>query len=402
MSAGPFGSTSVRRLLALALAVAILAGPTTAEAQALKKNRRWLFAVGAALAVGVPAYSFNEGNTINSVCTSRQCVGIVAGIMGGAVGYLIGWELDSRYSRRMAAGPSLEYEFQNVPLGLVPDRMAGFAGGAAVIGLGGARVVLRDGTVLSRGSGVRGIEDSAVLPDLDLLVLSTFSNLIGFPLEDDSAQGQVVDEHGGSTLEVIDNHLAVAGADSLRLLQVQRQDEDISLARISAFEQTDFVTDITFSDFGRVGWVLAADRLCSFTPSLEKLGEVALPAAGRSVRAAGRRLAVAAGTRGVFLLDATDPRAPRVVSEYTGVRFAYAADLAGDLLYVAAGPEGMAVVDVSGSEPRVVGVAREVRFVTDVVVDGSGAVWILDRDGQRLQIAELNVERVAGATDPAR
>ena len=402
MPAKLFGSTCVRRTLALALAVAILAGPTTAEAQALKRNRRWLFAVGVALAVGVSAYSFNEGSTVNSVCSSRECVGIVTGLMGGAVGFLIGLELDSRYARRMAAGPSLEYEFQNVPLGLVPDRMSGFMGGAAVVGLGGARVVSRDGAVLSRGSGVRGIEDSAVLPDLDLLVLSTFSNLIGFPLEDDSAQGQVVDERGGSTLEVFDRRLAVAGADSLRLLQVRRQDDEISLARIGAFEQGDFVTDITFSDFGRVGWVLAGDRLSSYSPRLERLGEVVLPAAGRTVRAEGSRLAVAAGTRGVFLLDARDPQAPRVVSEYTGIRFAYAADLAGDLLYVAAGPEGMAVVDMSGSEPRVMGVAREVRFVTDVVVDDSGAVWILDRDKQLLQIAELNPERVAGGTDPAR
>ncbi|UCC47741.1 MAG: hypothetical protein JSV41_09650 [Gemmatimonadota bacterium] len=402
MLTGVIGSTGIRRSLALVLTLAVLAGPEMAEAQALKKNRRWLFAVGAAIAVGVSAYSFNEGSSVNSVCTSKACVGIVAGIMGGTVGFLIGSELDSRYSRRMAAGPSLEYEFQNVPLGLVPDRMSGFASGAAVVGLGGARVVLRDGTVLSRGARVRGIEDSAVLPALDLLVLSTFSNLIGFPLEDDSAQGQVIDERGGGTMEVFAGQLAVAGADSLRLLQVGRQEDEIFLERLGAFEQTDFVTDMTFSDFGRIGWLLVEDRLSSYSPGLERLGEVVLPASGRTVRAAGSRLAVAAGSRGVFLLDAADPTAPRVVSEYTGVRFAYAADLAGDLLYVAAGPEGMAVVDVSGSEPRVVGVAREVRFVTDVVVDDSGAVWILDRDGQRVQIAELDLQHVAGATDPAR
>lgn len=402
MWAGPVGSTRLRRALALVLAVAVFAGPEMAEAQALKKNRRWLFAVGAAIAVGASAYSFNEGSTVNSICSSKECVGIVAGVMGAAVGFLIGAELDSRYSRRMAAGPSLKYEFQDVPLGFVPDRMSGFTGGAAVVGLGGARVVWRDGTVFSRGSRVRGIEDSAVLPDLDLLVLSTFSNLIGFPLEDDSAQGQVIDERGGSTMEVFADHLAVAGADSLRLLRVGRQEDEISLERVGAFEQSDFVTDMTFSDFGRIGWVLVGDRLSSYTPSLERLGEVVLPAAGRTVRAAGSRLAVASGTRGVFLLDAADPTAPRVVSEYTGVRFAYAADLAGDLLYVAAGPEGVAVVDVRGSEPRVVGVAREVRFVTDVVVDDSGAVWILDRDGERLRIAELNLQQVAGAADLAR
>jgi len=402
MFAGAVGSRCAQRSLALALVFAILASPALAEAQTLKKYRRWLFGVGAAVAVSASVYAFNKGSSVKSVCSSRDCVAIASGVMGGIVGYLIGAELDSRYVRRMAAGPSLKYDFLDVPLDLVPDRMAGFSGGAAVIGLGGARVVLRDGTVISRGSGVRGIEDSAVLPELDLLVLSTFSNLIGFPLEDDSAQGQVIDERGGSTMGTFDSHLAVAGTDSLRLLQVRRQDDEISLARVGAFEQSDFVTGIEFSHYGRVGWVLAEDRLSSYTPSLERLGEVTLPAAGRSVRAGGSRLAVAAGTRGVFVLDATDPQVPHVVSEYTGVRFAYAADVAGDLLYIAAGSEGMAVVDVSGSEPQVVGVAREVRFVTDVVVDDSGVVWILDRDGQSIQITELNVERVDGAKNPAR
>jgi hypothetical protein len=65
-------------------------------------------------------------------------------------------------------------------------------------------------------------------------------------------------------------------------------------------------------------------------------------------------------------------------------------------MYVAAGPEGVALVDISGAEPRVVGVAREPRFATDVVVSGVGAVWIVDRDGKSVQIADFGV-RGAGS-----
>ncbi len=131
------------------------------------------------------------------------------------------------------------------------------------------------------------------------------------------------------------------------------------------------------------------NRLAAFTPELVKLGEVELPAAGRTVRADGRRLAVAAGTAGVFVLDAANPAAPELVQQYRGVRFAYAADLDGAVLYVAAGPEGVAVVDLSGAEPRVVGVAREPRYVTDVAVAGDGRVWVLDREGRSVQFAEF-------------
>jgi hypothetical protein len=135
----------------------------------------------------------------------------------------------------------------------------------------------------------------------------------------------------------------------------------------------------------------------SYEAGLRKIGEVTLPATGRSVRAQGDRLVVAAGSSGVLVFDARDPTAPRIVQQYEGVRFAYAADLDGERMYVAAGPEGVALVDISGDEPRVVGVAREPRFATDVVVSEAGVAWILDRDGKSVQIADF---RVGGAEAP--
>ena len=81
-----------------------------------------------------------------------------------------------------------------------------------------------------------------------------------------------------------------------------------------------------------------------------------------------------------------------MVLEYKGVRFAYAADLDGDQLFIAAGPEGVAVVDISGAEPRVLGVARNVKFASDVIPVGNGEMWILDREGRRVQIAEFITE----------
>lgn len=353
-------------------------------------HRKWLYALIGAAVAGVPAYVFNNGRSIGSNCSGDTCVTIVASALGGGAGWLIGSELDAKAARRRAAGPSLDYDFRNVSLGLVPDRMSGFPGGAAVIGLGGARVVMHDGTIYQRGVGVRGIEDATVMPMLDLLVLSTTGNLLAFPVRGEDAQGQVIDERGGGTMEVFQQNLAVAGLDSLRMLKLEQGDGEITIETLAQLEQLDFVTDMAFSHYSRVGWVLVDDRLVGYSAELEKLGELVLPAAGRSVRERGGQLAVAAGTSGAYVVDARDPSAPEVVRHFTGVRFSYAADLGrGDLLFVAAGPEGLAVVDIREDPPVVIGVAREVDMATDVNVAEDGSVWILDRDGQRVQIARF-------------
>jgi len=270
-----------------------------------------------------------------------------------------------------------------------------------VVGMGGARVIRTDGSIQPRGSGVRGIEDVAVLPTLDLLISSTFSNLLSFSIASDTAYGQVIDQRGGGSMEVFANRLAVAGLDSIRVLDIRRDDDYVSVETVRGVENSDYVTDMAFSSDRDIGWVLREERLTSYEAGLRRIGEITLPAAGRTVRAEGNRLVVAAGSSGVFVLDSTDPARPRVVQRYEGVRFAYAADLDGDRMFVAAGPEGVALVDISGSEPRVLGVAREARFASEVVVSDTGAVWIVDRDGRSVQIADFGT-RVAGEPDTGR
>lgn len=390
-----------QRALTLALLLSVTL-PQVAEAQGgLKGKRRWLFGLLGGVVAGATAYAFAGDDGPTASCGNKTCMGIAAGLIGGGIGFLIGSDLDSRYKRQMVSGPSLDYSFRNIPLDLVPDRLTGFPGGAAVIGLGGARIVLRDGTVRSRAAGVRGIQDVAVLLDEDLLILSTFSNLLTFPLTDDTAQGQVVDERGGGSLQFFRENLAVAAPDTLRLLRIEREAQRVSMATVAEVENLEYVTDLAFSSFGRIGWVLMENRLASYTADLEKIAEIELPAAGRTVRTDGSRLAVAAGSNGVYVLEASDPAAPRVVQHYAGVSFALAADLDGDRLYVAAGSQGVAVVDISGAEPTVLGIARATGFAADVVVAEAGDVWILDRDGRRVQLADLRGQ-TAGATRGSR
>jgi hypothetical protein len=378
----PFLTTAtLRRSLTSALALTVILSASGAAQESPKSYKKWYLGVGGALLVGLPV----------NLLVPDENFDALSFVVGGTIGFLIGSEMDRVYDRRMAAGPTLDYSFRNVPLDLVPDRIAGFPGGAAVIGVGGARIVGSGGLLETRGTGVRGIEDAEVMPDLNLLVLSTFSNLISFPLQADTTQGRVLDQRGGGQMELFDDRLAVAGFDSLRLLGLNHGPDEFSVQTLAAFENLDFVTDLEFNRSDRIGWILMGDRLASYTPDLERVGEITLPAAGLTVRAAGTRLAVAAGTEGVYVLDATDPAVPRVVQHYTRVRYAYAADLDGDRLYIAAGSEGVPVVDVSGEIPKVIGVARETSFAIDVVTAGPGRAWILDRDGQSVQIADFGI-----------
>ena len=374
-----------RKLLILLLTATVLLA-TSSSALAQDKyvsNRRWIYAVVGGVVVGGAAATVSNSSEV------------AAGLIGAGVGFLIGRDVDKMNARRYAAGPSIKYDYKNFSLGMVPDRMTSFPGGAAVVGLGGAKIVMKDGSIASRAVGVRGIEDVALLPSSDLLVLSTASSLIAYPAGDASAKGQVIDDRGGGSMAALQNQLAVAGRDSLRVLDVKTDGEDVSTETVASEETFEFIVDMAYDPFHRITWVLTEDVLSGYTSDLRKVAEVTIPAPGRTVRARGSQLVVAAGASGVYVLDAANASTPRVVKHFTGVRFAYAADLDGSLLYVAAGDEGVPIVDITGSEPRVVGVARQVSFASDVVVAGESEVWILDREGRQIQIAEFEIENAS-------
>ncbi|MBI4513529.1 MAG: hypothetical protein HY702_05405 [Gemmatimonadetes bacterium] len=392
---------ALRRWGALVLALAVLAPELRAqEVQKqgfLAGKRKWMFAVIAAVAVGVPAYIAGGSRTVEGNCSDRGCLTTIAVLVGGGAGFLIGLEQDQRLKRRLRTGPTLRYQSITIPLTLVPDRLTPFSGGAVVTGIGGAEVVYSDGRVVGRARGVRGIEDAAVLEERDLIVLATGSGLLAFPLSGDTVGGVLLDRSGGSAVEEIESNLAVADASEIRLVRIAGADDALSTEPLAAVASDGAVADLGWNPFRRTAWVLVGNRLASYAPAgLEKLGEVALPGEGISLRIRADRAVVAVGTAGVALVDIADPATPRLARLITGLRFAYSADLDGDRLYVAAGPEGLMVIDISDeSAPKVLGVARTPRFVRDVMVV-DGRVWVLDRDRRRVEVAEFAAPATPG------
>ena len=386
---------SVRRGVSVACACVLAAAPLRAAAQVgaddegLKGGRRFLFALVGAVVGGVPAYLFAEERG-GGVCTSRTCLTALGVTFGGTVGFLIGLEQDHKHTRQMRRGPTLAYRPRTIPLGIVPEEMVPFGSGAVVTGIAGASLVYPDGRVLPRARGIRGIEDAAVLESQGLVVFATGSGLLAFPVAGDTVRGALIDRTGGSALEAVESELAVGGVRELRWLRVTGPPEEPSAETTATAQAPDLVYDVAWNPFQRVAWAVSGDRLVAYAPgTLEPLGELRLPGTGLRVRVEGDRAVVAVGSEGVLLVDISDPAAPRPVRQIEGMRFAYAADLAGDRLYVAAGPEGLIAIDISDEDsPRVVGVGRSARFVRDVF-ERDGEVWVLDREGRKLEIAEL-------------
>jgi len=69
--------------------------------------------------------------------------------------------------------------------------------------------------------------------------------------------------------------------------------------------------------------------------------------------------------------EGADPTQPKLRSIWTAAHFAYDVSIDSGRLYVAAGPEGVYVVDVSGDAPRTIGLARSLGFAS-AIVSGDG------------------------------
>jgi len=159
------------------------------------------------------------------------------------------------------------------------------------------------------------------------------------------------------------------------------------------------VTDLAYASYAGVLWMLARDRLMAWSASgLEELGNVRLPATGRSISLSGDRALVAAGSEGLVLVDIERPEAPRVVAHVRGIRFAHDAVLVGKTAYVAVGNGGVLILDLEDpASPRTVGVVRDIGFASGLARGAGDEIYVVDREGQRLYVVQTGVQ--GGASD---
>lgn len=387
----PRASGMARQAGAAALVALLLVQPLAAQESGAGGHRKWLFAAVGAVLFAVPALASEAFPTELGICTSRECVGVLAGMVGGTLGFLIGHERDRSAARRYAAGPTLRVRPRGVDLPISPLEIVAGPDGTIVVGREGLSYVGRNGSVRRIGSDIRGIETAAVLPARDAILAVSASSIFALRLDAGDVPGRRIFDEGGEVIAAVgDDAVVLGGSEELRRLALSGQGSDIEVRETARVAQRGVFIDMAWAPFSGVLWSLSRDRLIARDPvELSQIAGLELPGGVRAISVSGNRGLVAAGRQGLYLLDLSDAARPRLAGRVQGVSFAFDAALAGDRAYVAAGAQGLVILDVSDpARPVVTGVARNLGFVS-TVMEAAGLVYTVDRERRRLNVIEL-------------
>jgi hypothetical protein len=373
-----------RALLGVALAALTLAPIAEAlDAQTPAGSgrfpRRYLFTlIGAAVgsAVGGSYVAF-QGQQQPGNCAKPGCVVTVTVTAGLLVGYMIGREFDELHALRYRGGAPLDPKSIAAGLRGDPTLLSVEDDLVAVGGSSGIELFRSTGSELRpsgrRAGGVRGIS-ALDLAQPGALALGSITGLYIFPPREGPGAlvrpGEI-----GATITTADRVFIASGSmvESAPLsADTSRQWPGVDVgARVNDLEV----------DLGRnLVWALTDSAIVALRiagDSLEVVGTSRLEFRGRKLAVEGTRLAVAFGEQGVAVYDGSDPTAIGERGSWGAARFVYDVSLAGTRMFVAAGPEGLYVLDIS-ADPVVLGLARELGFAAAVASFGS-YTYILDR-----------------------
>jgi len=383
----------MRRVIAAALLATLLLATEAPAQQAGGRRvpRRWLGAAIGMLVTGAGAlvYALAKQRDIESPCSSTSCVATFSLVLGFGAGFLIGREFDQLHALRYRHGPPLTLRGQQIPLSVIPLDVAARGGTVAAAGEGGVEI-FSGGARLERADirarGLRGVVSARPEPARNRLLVGTTVGLYGFGLEGARTTGDLLAPGEVSALALEDDRALVATGASLIAARLDGDTLEAS-GTARAFEAR--VTDLAWGRDGRVAWVLTEGTLIAMAVGdsglADSLGAFPLFTEGRRLAILRDTLAIAAGEGGVFLLDVSDPRAPRQVAQWSGARFAYDVALGPRAVYLAAGPEGLYVLSprAEGSMTAL-GLARNLGFVAALDADGSD-LYLIDRSGGLLR-----------------
>jgi hypothetical protein len=387
------------RHLLLAACLAVPATSSLLEAQARAERRvprRALFAALGALVAGAAASAYvftsEEGRNGFGACSSRGCVAAVSLGTGTLIGFMIGREYDELHAIRYRHGAPLD--LPNVTA-LVDAEALGLAARDTLVAVSGAvGVQLMSSTarglhpLMRRAGGVRGIAALDIAPGSGALAVGSPAGFYVFPpatgpglLLREGTTGAVVTTGDLAYFAVGDRvEAAPLGADTTRTWPG---------AGIGAPARA-----LHWDDARRILWASTDSALVALRPDGDSLVEVGRVASGtavaRRLHGAGTLLYAALGEGGMQAWDVSDPARPVERFRWTTARYVYdVAVVSPTRLLVAGGTEGMYVLDASGARPVVVGLARELGFVTTIVVRGSH-VYLLDRYTDQLRRIETS------------
>ena len=386
------------RLAAAAAALVLtclVVAPAVAAAQesAPGGHHKWLSAAIGAVVVGVPTFLAGDFDARLGSCTKTECFAPVATLAGFTLGFLLGKEFDDAAARRFVAGPRLDLRPEGtVQLPFVPDRGRAAGVGALFTGAEGL-VFLAGGTQESLG-GIRGLADAALMQERAAIVAATGSGLFALPPGPGDTPGRRVDARGARRVAAgPGGAVVVAGAGGLLGFTTQGQGTGLRFSEAARTTGSLPAADLLWPEESELVWVLAGGRLIAREGgTLTEVGAIDLPATARSLDVHGPLGLVAAGVDGVYVVDVSDPTRPRLTARYQGVRNARDGALLESRAYIAAGQQGLVVLDLARpAEPVVAAVVRNLGSPS-LVLRGSGQLWVVDgTTGEAHSVSPLSI-----------
>lgn len=381
----PLTSRLARLVFLLALTILPSLAPATVVAQgepprSHRRKRSTVLTIVGAVVGGAAGWAFSRGSRdTNRGCIGLPCMPFITAAGGALFGYFIGRELDQRYAAQFRGAPSLRPPTLSTDLTGEPLVVAASDSLVGVAGSVGVQVfrARHDGLFQEgiRGRGLRNLEALGIAPSTEWLAIGSPSGLYLFP----PATGP------GSLVREGNVDATVATRDRVYYTvenRVEAAPLDADTTRSWPGITLDAPARALAMDTARALIWAATDRaLVALRPagdSLERVGALALEAGARRLTVVRNQIAIAFGERGVWLVDASDPVAPRRTAVWTGARFAYDVALDAHRLFVAAGPDGVYVVDISGAVPRTLGLARSLGFASSLIAH-DGFTYIIDR-----------------------
>ncbi len=355
-------------------------GPANASANASAQHRiprrivmSLVMAAAATAAAGV--YLVPKADEAVGSCSSPGCVlpfTIAAGLF---VGYLMGREMDQAYAIHYRQGAPVSAAADRLSLDGEPQWLAIGAARGAAGGVGGVQLFSNDGlprTTGRRAVGLRGLHGIDLAAGT--LAIATATGLYEYAT--DSATG--ARRRDGD----------IAAVATWRGRRVIATGERVEIERAPGSQDTTWlalalgapVRALGADPGGALIWAATDSALVALAvgdDALVRRSSVRLRGGARSVRSDGTRVVVAAGDRGVWVF-AIDGDVARQRFVWTGARFAYDAIIARERLYVAAGGDGLFVLDAKAPRSVVLGLARQVGYAVALGVRGD-YTYVLDR-----------------------
>ncbi|MEP7067342.1 MAG: hypothetical protein ABI889_15010 [Gemmatimonadota bacterium] len=337
------------------------------------KSRALIFGVVGALIGGLAGLEFGKGSNSGGQMT------IIGAATGGLGGFFVGRQLDKRKAAMFGGTPSLR----------VPNVAAGLEGDAAVLtvrdsiaAIGGSTGVqlfsamdVRLMPIGTRAAGLHGIGAIDLAPRSGWMALGSRTGLYIYP-----------PRQGPGVLVRRANVSAVAAAETRIYVALENRVESVPVNADSTREWRGTtlsapVRDIFVDEARAMVWASTDRELVALHitgDSLVNIGSVPLSGIGLRVTVSGAVAAVAMGEKGVAIIDVTDAAHPKSRGDWTTARFAYDVSIDGARMFVAAGPEGVYLVNLTPEGPHTVGLARALGFAS-AVVSYDGHTFILDR-----------------------